>query len=284
MHFKYTLILFFLIPSIVFCQKKYEINITSAGNTVEFPYAYIKNSTIKKYGNKDGELIIETKSENDTLRIETIGYEPKDVVLKNKPNILNIELQENADILEEITISIHNNEKSNWKKINKKTKKTNETNYFGLPEGFILMSSYKVEKETKFNGIRFFLVTKSITADINFNKKIRPIIIINSSDLLENKLPNKIIYLDKDVDLFTKLDIEFSNTIHLLPNETLTIGLELIPEDINNLKIDNIIAVLTTNNLLAESKTITHNLFSKSKESNKGIINEDIYFELKVVK
>src|SRR5690606_25322256 len=94
----------------------------------------------------------------------------------------------------------------------------------------------------------------------------------------------KIIYLNKDVDLFTKIDIEFANTLHLQPGETLTIGLELIPENLENPNTNNVMGVLTTKYLLSESKTFLKTIFSKKVNANSRTLKEDLYFELKIVK
>lgn len=285
MFFKYfILILIFFYPCVLFPQKMYNIIISCEDNPVEFPYVQIKNSGIFKYGNKNGQLKIEAISDNDTLKVECIGYVSKEIPLKDQSDNITIELEQSSELLSEVIISLNNNEKSKWKKINRKTKRSSETTYYGLVEGCNIMSSYKIDDEIKFNGIRFFIITNAIKQDINFNKKIRPILIINSDDLDNNILPNKIIYLNKDVDLFTKIDIEFANTLHLQPGETLTIGLELIPENLENPNTNNVMGVLTTKYLLSESKTFLKKISSKKVNANSRRLNEDLYFELKVVK
>lgn len=276
------LLIFFFINSVSYSQKKYDISITSEANPVAFPYTYIKNSNIIKYGNKEGKLSINSNSENDTLRIECNGYLPKEIPLQNQSENLSITLEPSAELLEEIVISVHNNEKSKWQKINKKTKKTSETEYFGIFEGSHIISSFKIETTTKFNGIRFFIITNEVGKDFISNKKVRPILIINSENVSDNMLPNKIIYFEKGAQLYTKLDIEFKNTVNLTPDDTLTIGIELIPEDSENPNIKNVIGVLTTKHLLKESKTVINNYFSKTQKSSQ--LNQDIYFELKMVK
>lgn len=284
MYFKFLkrlLVCLFFFSSVSYSQKTYNIDISSGGNPVEFPYVYIKNNGIVKYGNKKGQITINTTSNNDTIMIECNGYIPKEIALKNQPNKLFIELEQSTEFLKEITITINNNEKSRWQKVNKRTKKSYETNYYGLVEGYNIISSYRIDSEIKFNGIRFFITTNTLRKELTFNKNIRPILIINSEKSDDNILPNKVISLNKEVDVFTKLDIEFENTVHLLPDEILTIGLELIPEDLTNPNIHNIMGVLTTKHLLKESKTFLVNLFSKTGPEQ---LNEDIYFELKIVK
>lgn len=279
---KLLLIFSFILNSVSYSQKKYDISITSEANPVAFPYTYIKNSNIIKYGNKEGKLTINSNSESDTLRIECNGYLPKEIPLQNQSENLSIILEPSTEILEEIVISVHNNEKSKWQKINKKTKKTFETEYFGIFEGSHIISSYKIETVTKFNGIRFFVITNEVGKDFLFNKKVRPILIINSENLSDNMLPNKIIYFEKDAQLYTKLDIEFKNTVTLIPDDTLTIGIELIPENSENPNMKNVIGVLTTKHLLKESKTVTNNYLSKTQKT--AHLNQDIYFELKMIK
>ncbi|WLD24392.1 carboxypeptidase-like regulatory domain-containing protein [Flavobacterium dauae] len=255
---------------------------------MEYANIRFKNSNRLIYTNETGKFTIEPISDNDTLIIECIGYVSKEIPLKKQSNELVIELEQNTELLEEVVISINNNEKSKWRKINRRTRRYDQT-YQGLPEGFILISSYKIDEELKINGIRLFIMVNTLNPDGSLNKKfkkiIRPILIINSINLDNNILPNKIIYLKKDVDLFTKLDIEFANTLHLQSGETLTIGLELIPENLEKPNNDNVLGILTTKHLLKESKTYLTNLFSKKQ----GILhdkplNEDIYFELKIVK
>src|SRR5690606_31966298 len=180
MFFKYfILILIFFYPCVLFPQKMYNIIISCEDNPVEFPYVQIKNSGIFKYGNKNGQLKIEAISDNDTLKVECIGYVSKEIPLKDQSDNITIELEQSSELLSEVIISLNNNEKSKWKKINRKTKRSSETTYYGLVEGCNIMSSYKIDDEIKFNGIRFFIITNAIKQDINFNKKIK-----QSSELL----------------------------------------------------------------------------------------------------
>ena len=281
---------FYCILLLLICDcysQKITGSISSNGNFVEYANIRFKNSNKLIYANEKGGFKIEPFSDNDTLMVECIGYVSKEIPLKNQSNNLIIELEQHTEVLEEITISINSNEKSKWRKVNKRTKRYDQT-HEGLPEGFILISSYKIDEGLKFNGIRLFIMVNTLNPDGSLNKKfkkiVRPILIINSDDLDNNILPNKIIYLNKDVDLFTKIDIEFANTLHLQPGETLTIGLELIPENLENPNTNNVMGVLTTKYLLSESKTFLKKISSKKVNANSRRLNEDLYFELKVVK
>lgn len=281
---------FYCILLLLICDcysQKITGSISSNGNFVEYANIRFKNSNKLIYANEKGGFKIEPFSDNDTLMVECIGYVSKEIPLKNQSNNLIIELEQHTEVLEEITISINSNEKSKWRKVNKRTKRYDQT-HEGLPEGFILISSYKIDEGLKFNGIRLFIMVNTLNPDGSLNKKfkkiVRPILIINSDDLDNNILPNKIIYLNKDVDLFTKIDIEFANTLHLQPGETLTIGLELIPENLENPNMNNVMGVLTTKYLLSESKTFLKEISSKKVNANSRRLNEDLYFELKVVK
>ena len=281
---------FYCILLLLICDcysQKITGSISSNGNFVEYANIRFKNSNKLIYANEKGGFKIEPFSDNDTLMVECIGYVSKEIPLKNQSNNLIIELEQHTEVLEEITISINSNEKSKWRKVNKRTKRYDQT-HEGLPEGFILISSYKIDEGLKFNGIRLFIMVNTLNPDGSLNKKfkkiVRPILIINSDDLDNNILPNKIIYLNKDVDLFTKIDIEFANTLHLQPGETLTIGLELIPENLENPNTNNVMGVLTTKYLLSESKTFLKKISSKKVNANSRRLKEDLYFELKVVK
>lgn len=281
------LILFFILYIFPLqAQKTLQGKIISSNIPIEYASVVSKATGINQYTDKEGLFFINTSS-SDTLIIKCVGYNSREILLQNQPKDLVIELEQSAEILKEITISINANEKSKWKKVNKKTKRFDST-YQGLAEGYILFSSYKIDEEIKFNGIRLFIMVNTLNPDgslnKNFKKITRPFLIINSDNLEDNILPNKIISLDNNSDLFTNLDIEFKNTIHLLPNETLTIGLELIPENLNKPNLNNVMGVLTTKHLLPESETYFKNVFSKETKANIGKLNEDIYFELKVVK
>lgn len=193
-----------------------------------------------------------------------------------------------SQILEEVVITINHNEKSKWRKVNKKTKEPSETTYHGIAESYTIMSSFKIDTETKFNGIRLFIMTNTLNPDgtlnKSFKKKVKPILLINSENLIDNLLSHKIISLNNEEKRFSKFDIEFANTLHLQPGETLTIGLELISENLEKPNLNNVLGILTTKHLLKESKTIQTNLVSEQGYLQGDPLNEDIYFELKVVK
>jgi len=276
----------FILP--IKAQNSYKGKVISNNNPLEYASVINKTMGVNQYTDKGGLFSIETLSNTDTLQIQCIGYVSKEIPLLNKPHELVIELEQNSELLNEVVISINNNEKGKWKKVNRKTKRFDST-YQGLAEGYNIISTYKIQEEIKFNGIRFFIMTNTLNKDLtvnnNFYKKVRPILIINSDQLDNNILPNKIIYLNKDADLFTKLDIEFTNTLHLQSGETLTIGLELMPENLEKPNINNVLGILTTKHLLKESKTYLTNLFSKKQGNlHDSPLNEDLYFELKVVK
>lgn len=277
-----------LYHSILFSQNNLSGVISSEGKPVEYAILHIKNSPIIKYADEYGNFEITRLSRNDTLIIECIGYISKEIPLKKQSNELIIELEQNTELLKEVVISINNNEKSKWRKVNKRTKRCDQT-YQGLPEGYKLVSTFNVEKEIKINGIRLFIMVNTLNPDLtlnrSFKKVVKPILIINSKNLEDNYFLNTTVPLNKDEKEFSKFDIEFANTLHLQSGETLTIGLELIPENLEKPNNDNVLGILTTKHLLKESKTYLTNLFSKKQ----GILhdkqlNEDIYFELKIVK
>lgn len=283
---KFLIIFFIIFVSTLKAQSILKGKVISNNIPVEYASVTSKVKGINQYTDPNGTFVIDTLT-SDTLVIQCIGYITKEIFLKNYPTELIIELEEKTEVLKELTISINNNEKSKWKKINKRTKRFDSTHQ-GVAEGYSIISTYKIDEELKFNGIRLFIMTNTLNEDLtinnNFNKKVRPILIVNSDKLEDNILPNEVISLNNDVALFSKLDIEFNNTIHLLPNETLTIGLELIPENLDKPNLNNVMGVLTTKHLLPESKTYFKNLFSKKINTEVLKLDEDLYFELKVVK
>lgn len=287
-------ITFFVIVLLMMKYNCYSQSISGFVHSNKVPLEYVsihfKKSKKFLYSDKTGKFVINNFNANDTLVISAIGYVSKEIPLFKETENLMIELESTSQVLNEVLISINNNEKSKWQKINKKTKKSFDTTYEGLPEGYSIVSTYTIDQEIKINGIRLFIMINTLNRDgktlnKDFNKTIRPILIINSENLEDNYFLNKTIALNNDVKMFSKLDIEFKNTIHLMPNEKLTIGLELIPEDLEKPNMNNVMGVLTTEYLLLKSKTILSNLFSKDQSNLcDGQLNQDLYFELKVVK
>lgn len=253
--------------------------IRSAGKPVE--YAIVKNINSKefRYTDEQGKFSITNNSGKDTLLIECLGYITQKVVLSKELTKFDIELLQNSDVLDELTIFINSSQKSNWKKVNRKTR--NMDFYRAIPEGSNLTTTYTVQEKITFNGIRFYLSLNPLKND--YKKKVRPILIVNSSNIQDNVLPNKIIHLENNNPEYSKIDIEFNQSIELLPNQTLTVGLELVPDDIMTPKIfNNVIGVLQTKHRLYKSNTMYNYLFSKD-ESIFQAVDQDILFELKVV-
>lgn len=257
-------------------------NIHSYNTPIQYGIVKIVGKEIFQYSDENGDFEIVTKSKNDTLHIQCNGYKDKKIILNsnNTNSVLNIELDPDELVLDEVIISIDKPSNSKWVKINPISK---SKFYQAIPEGYNLITEFISQKDVKFNGIRFYVNTNPLNDTLL--KKVRPILIINSSLLKDNILPNRVIILKNHKEKFTTIDIEFNHTISLLSNEKLSIGLELIPNDINNLNKSKIIGVVSAKKKKLKNLLTNLSVVSQSKSGKiENFIQEDICFDLKIVK
>src|SRR5690606_3978140 len=121
------------------------------GGVVEYAVLQLKNSDKSAYTNEMGQFYIKEINRTDTLTVSCFGFESSEIAMSDISNFENliIELNPKDNKLEELIIQTHNNEKSSWKKWNKKPKKA-ESTYQALAEGMAIISSYTIDETVKF--------------------------------------------------------------------------------------------------------------------------------------
>lgn len=121
----------------------YTQSITITGkvtDSLNIPLQYVNIGVINKYvgtvTNDKGifKLNIEKSMVNDTLRISSLGYETKDLLIKNtiSNSKINVVLNNHTEVLEEIILSSNKNSKL-YIKGKKKSKSKNEV-FFSIPK------------------------------------------------------------------------------------------------------------------------------------------------------
>jgi len=243
---------------------------------------------------ENGEFNIEFLSINDSLSIFCLGFDSSKIKISDIIQNKKIELNQREEVLDEIVIIFDKkNEDKKWKVFGKKRNKK-IVNREMIIEGCGLISTYIINEDVKISAIRFLVYSNPFYKDYldkhpivkTYKKKVRAIFMINSFDIENNILPNHFVDLiHKDESEY--IEIEFGKTLELKAGETISFGLELIPENLKKTIKDNIIGIVTvSNNKINKQKTIMKTF--KPKEMAEQICNsirlDDIYFELKVEK
>lgn len=256
------------------------------------PYALIYHSSNQKpiYSDSLGIFKLNNVYENDTITVKCIGFEEKIVKIKNINKPLKIELQRAETLLDEVVINVIN---SNWERFFNKPKAHLWPTSIGIPEGFSAITKYKSQNDVKFNGITF--IAKNSINEYQ-TKKMRLLIFKKAINPTNSLIESEIVVFDIPKNNSGKLNKEdfrlefvFNHIIELKKDEEIYIGLELIPNNIENINLKDGVMFATVkemNNPNLETKLYPF-LFNDNFRGNyyKEVpLKEDLYFELKVVK
>lgn len=255
------------------------------------PYALIYSKSLERpvYSDSLGNFELKNIQLNDSISIKSIGYEEQSVKITDVNSSLNIELKKADILLEEIVIDVVN---SVWEKLFKKPKPHLWSSIVPAMEGFSTITKYKATNDIKFNGICFIAKNNGQY----LTKRLRPLVFKKTIDPASSLIESQVEVFNipknntgKENNKDYRIEFVFNNIIELKKGEEIYIGIEFVPNDLNNVNTnDNIIlaTVKEINNPNLETFLYSF-LFNDAFRGNykKEVpLEEDLYFELKVVK
>lgn len=272
-----------------FSQQNIKGTLTSENERVPYALIYSKSLERPVYSDSLGNFALKNIQVNDSVTVKSIGYEEQSVKITNVNTILKIELKKADILLEEIVIDVIN---SVWEKLFKKPKPHLWSSIIPAMEGFSTITKYKATNDIKFNGICFIVknegkyLTKRLRPLV-FKKMIEPTSSLIESQVEVFNIPKNNTGKANNKDY--RIEFVLNNIIELKKGEEIYIGIEFVPNDLNNINVDDDImfaAVKEIDNPNLETKLYSF-LFNDVLRGNykKEVpLNEDLYFELKVVK
>ncbi len=286
---KFYLIVFILFQQISFSQQNIKGSIISENEPVPYAQIFSQASERPVYSDSLGMFHLENVNKNETITIKCIGYEEKNVKVADINNSFKIELKKADILLDEIVIDVIN---SVWEKLFKKPKAHLWFSSIPAIEGFSTLTKYKATTDVKFNGICFIAknngkyLTKRLRPLV-FKKTIEP-----ASTLIESEVEVFTIPKNNTGKLNKKdfrIEFVFNNIIELKKGEEIYIGVEFVPNDLNNVNSNvNLwfatVKEINNPNLQTKLYSFLFNDKSRGKFYKEVPLKEDLYFELKVVK
>lgn len=286
---KINFIFFLFIFLKSFSQQNIKGTITSENEPVPYAQIYSQASERPVYSDSLGTFHLKNINQNETITIKCIGYEDKNVKVADINNSIKIELKKTDILLDEIVIVVIN---SGWEKFFKKPKAHLWSSIVPAIEGFSLITKFKATTDVKFNGICFIAKNNGIY----LSKRLRPLVFKKTIEPSSTQI-------DSEVHVFTipknntgklnnkdfRVEFIFNNIIELKKGEEIYIGVEFVPNDLTNVDIsDNLMfaSVKEINSPHLETKlySFLFNDEARGKYYKEIPLNEDLYFELKVVK
>lgn len=285
---------FFFLIALLFqvkCFAQQNIKGSVISENKPIAYALIYSNSIERpvYSDSLGNFELKNITLGNVITVRNIGFKEKEIKVTELQKSIKIELEPVEEVLDEIIINTIN---SSWQKLFKKPKAHLWTNAVPALEGFSTITKYKAINDIKFNG--FAIIVKNDGK--YFQKKLRPLIFKDSISILTSLIDSKVeiykIPKNNDGNLNKKdfrVEFVFNHIIELKKGEEIYIGVEFIPKDIENINLQD-------NLMLATVKEISNPhldtrlyslLFDDRFRANYHKIialNEDFYFELKVVK
>ncbi|SEH79966.1 CarboxypepD_reg-like domain-containing protein [Paenimyroides aquimaris] len=255
------------------------------------PYALIYSNVLERpvYSDSLGNFELKNIQVNDSVTIKSIGYEEQSVKITDVNTPVKIELKKADILLEEIVIDVVN---SVWEKLFKKPKPHLWSSIVPAMEGFSTITKYKATDNIKFNGICFIAKNNGQY----LTKRLRPLVFKKTIDPASSLIESQVEVFNipknntgKANNKDYRVEFVFNNIIEIKRGEEIYIGVEFVPNDLNNINVDDDImfaAVKEIDNPNLDTKLYSF-LFNDAFRSNykKEVpLKGDLYFELKVVK
>lgn len=285
----YPLLLFILFHLQGLAQQNLKGAVISENDYVSYALISVSSSEHIIYTDSLGKFELKNVSLNDIITISCIGYKEKEITVTEYKDRITVELEKDDIVLKELVIEVIH---SSWKRLFKKPKPSHWFGAIGYCEGFSAITKYTASSDIKFNGIAFIAKNNEEEYVI---KNLRPLVFKDSvettSTLIENEvqtfaIPKNNVGKANMTDF--RVEFVFNHIIELKTGEEIYLGAELIPNDINNVNLQNIIMLASTKKDMNAGQTALYSfLFNdKFRKGFRKIIPqyEDLYFELKVVK
>jgi len=282
---------FFLLFNSLITHSQYSVKGRIEFDKIGVPYAllHLSQSNTSMYTDSIGQFELKQVQPNDVLSVSCIGYDGKKMLLQQQTTPLVIELQKNSTTLDELVLY---KIRSRWQSFFTKPKKPAYwPTVIGLIEGFSLIVAYKATHDFKFNGLSFLAKNDGIYV----LKKVRPLIFKDSiaahTALIENQVKTIVMPKNNSSTLKTpeyKIVFEFDQLIPIKKGDLLYIGLELLPNDITKLDLQNTMMLCPVKQSEIPELKTTLNAYLLNQEQNKEqfaetiFLEEDLYFELKI--
>lgn len=272
-----------------FSQKTIKGVVTSENTPVAYALIFSNSTERPVYSDSLGNFELRNVKINDKVKIKSIGHYEKEIKITELTDFFKIELEPNEIVLDEIVINTIN---SSWQKLFNKPKAQLWPTAVPLLEGFSTITKYKATTDIKFNG--FAVIVKN---DGRFlEKKLRPLIFKDSVSVQTFLLENQVEVYNVPKNNAGKLNKQdfriefvFNHIIEIKKGEEIFIGIEFIPKDLENINLQGNLMLATVkemDNPNLETKLYSF-LFNDNFRGNyyKEVpLNEDLYFELKVIK
>ncbi len=272
-----------------FSQQHIKGTLTSENERVPYALIYSNASERPIYSDSLGNFELKNIQVNDSVTIKSIGYEEQSVKITDVNTPVKIELKKADILLEEIVIDVVN---SVWEKLFKKPKPHLWFSLIPAMEGFSTITKYKATDNIKFNGICFIAKNNGQY----LTKRLRPLVFKKTIDPASSLIESQVEVFNipknntgKENNKDYRIEFVFNNIIELKKGEEIYIGIEFVPNDLNNINVDDDImfaAVKEINDPNLETFLYSF-LFNDAFRGNykKEVpLEEDLYFELKVVK
>src|SRR5690606_19694813 len=236
---KYFYLLLIVFISLKSFSQHIKGTLTSEDERVPYALIYSNASERPVYSDSLGNFELKNIQVNDSVTIKNIGYEEQSVKITDVNTPVKIELKKADILLEEIVIDVIN---SFWEKIFKKSKPHLWSSIVPAMEGFSTITKYKATNDIKFNGICFIAKNNGQY----LTKRLRPLVFKKTIDPASSLIESQVEVFNipknntgKENNKDYRIEFVFNNIIELKKGEEIYIGIEFVPNDLNNINVDD---------------------------------------------